>query len=115
MVSQKTISVKGKEFDLIYKKGKSFSGRFFSLRILPQEDKEEETRFGIVISLKISKKAVIRNKKKRQLREIIRLNKDKIRSGYLCLVLTKKEIIDAKYDELEKEFIFLIKKAGLLD
>jgi len=114
MVFQKNKNIRSKrEFDLIYKKGKFFSGRFFSLRVLPQENKKE-TRFAIVIGLKISKKAVLRNRKKRQLREIVRLNYNRIKPGYLFLIVAKRSVLDASYHDLEKEFVFLCKKAEII-
>ena len=41
----------------------------------------EQSRFGFVVSLKVSKKAVVRNKIKRRFAEIIKANKEKIRNG----------------------------------
>ena len=53
---------KKKDFERIYKKGRGFKGDSLFLKIL--ENKEELTRIGIVVSKKVSKKAVQRNKLK---------------------------------------------------
>jgi len=114
MVLQKDNIKLKKEFDLVYRKGKNLSGRFFILRVFFQKDSQEKTRFGVVVSLKVSNKAVVRNRKRRQLKEIIRLSQKRINPGYLCLITAKKEIVDIEYDDLNKEFIYLCKKAGIL-
>lgn len=57
-----------REFERIFATRRSFSGRFvrlaFALSALPY------TRCGIVISTKVSKKAVVRNKLRRRVRSI---------------------------------------------
>ncbi|HRY59966.1 MAG TPA: ribonuclease P protein component [Patescibacteria group bacterium] len=102
-----------KEFDLVYKKGKVFFGTFFALRVLVVKD-AKDFRVGIVVSNKILPKAVERNKKKRQLREIIRLNQGRLISGVWISLVLKKGSEDSNYQELEKEFLLLAKKAGII-
>ncbi len=61
-----------KDFEEIFKKGRSFKESFLVLKILKNNLKV--SRFGFVVSQKVSKKAVVRNKIKRRLREIVGLN-----------------------------------------
>jgi len=49
----------------ITKKGKIFKSPYFLLKIFPP--KNSFSRFGVIISSKISKKAVVRNRLKRQI------------------------------------------------
>jgi len=60
---------KKKDFDSVFKKGKSIKVDFLIFKILKNDLKE--SRFGFVVSKTISKKAVIRNKVKRRLREAV--------------------------------------------
>lgn len=113
MPAYKSIRLK-KEFDLIYRKGKSVHGIFFSLRFLESKNPEEVSRFGIVVGLAISKKAVLRNGLRRKLKEIVRLNHVKIKKGFWVLILPKEEALKASYQELEKEFLSLGGKSGIL-
>ncbi len=113
MISQTSIRSK-REFELVRKKGRSFLGRFFSLCVLSQKEKDGTTRFGIIISLRVSKKAVLRNKKKRQIKEIVGKNREKIKKGYLCVLVAKKSILESSYQELERDLVFLCKKAGII-
>ncbi len=70
-------------------------------------------RFGILISVKVSKKAVVRNKIKRQIREIISLQLDKMKHGYDCVIICLPEIKGKEYAEIEKSLIGQFKRMGV--
>lgn len=72
------------------------------------------SRIGFIVSQKISKKAVIRNKIKRRLREIIRLNLPIIKEGYDFIFFTKKGIENKKFSELKEIIKKLLQKARLI-
>jgi ribonuclease P protein component len=76
-------------------------------------NKEECSRFGVLVGTKISKKAVIRNKIKRQIREIIRKNLKNIKSGYDYIIITQPAIKDKGYREIEESMCGNFKKLGL--
>jgi len=61
---------KKKDFDLIFKKGKSLKTSLLVLKMM--KNGFEYNRFAFIISQKISKKAATRNKIRRRLSEIIR-------------------------------------------
>jgi len=103
---------KQRDFDLVYKKGKVFFGKNIALRFLPAKGLEEGSLYAIVISTKVSKKAVERNLKKRQMREIIRASRDKIKKGFMFLVIFQEGSIGSSYTDLEKEFLYLAGKSG---
>jgi len=68
------------------------------------EGGKEENRFGFVISKKISKKAVDRNRIKRLLSEAVKMNLGKIKSqGNKIVFLTKRTMLDKKMAEVESE------------
>ena len=71
--------------------------------LLMVNKKDEEKKFLSVVSKKISKKAVERNRIRRVLSEIIRLNLDKIRSGVRLGFLVKKVILEWKWEEIKRE------------
>lgn len=70
---------KKKDFEIIFKNSKSIRNNLFILKIM--ENKLGFSRFGFVVSLKVSKKAVLRNKVRRILSEIIKTNQKNLLSG----------------------------------
>ena len=73
-----------------------------------------ESRFTVVVGLKVSKSAVKRNRVKRQYREILRLRMTEVTPGYDVMVLISKSALELTYEEKEKGFVRVLKKAGLL-
>ena len=73
---------------------------FNFLIIKYKKNNTNENRIHIVVSLKVSKKAVVRNKIKRRIREILREIKPHLPTGYDMLIITNKDIIGKKYGEI---------------
>jgi len=65
----------------------------------------KDIKFGFIISKKISKKAVVRNKIKRLVAEEVRKNLDKFESGFRGIFLIKKGIIDEKDNVKDIKFL----------
>jgi ribonuclease P protein component len=59
---------RSRDFDAVYRQGKSVSTRFLVLYWFPREDGGDEPRLGLAVP-KASGSAVVRNRVKRQLRE----------------------------------------------
>lgn len=70
---------KKKDFEYVFKKGKGFKEDFLFVKLVKNNLKI--TRFGFVVGYKVSKKAVLRNKVKRRLRETVKAELPKIRKG----------------------------------
>lgn len=93
---------KRSDFELLRSKGKFFPGSLFGVSFLKEE--EEENRFGFIISKKISKKAVDRNRIKRLLSEAIKNNLSLVKSkGNKVVFLAKKTMLGKKEMEIEEE------------
>jgi len=67
-------------------------------------------KFGFVISKKISKRAVDRNKIKRRLAESIRKNLDSFEEGIRIIFLVKRDILNKNIKEIEEEIKKCLKK-----
>src|SRR3989338_9563174 len=70
---------KTKGVALVHSRGRSFFSPFFIVKFLLRKD--EGKRFTVVVSTKVSKKAVVRNRLKRVVREYIRLHITKLAPG----------------------------------
>lgn len=113
MLSREYKLKKDNDFKKVFEKGKFYHSDFIKIRFLKNDLKV--TRFGIVVSSKISKKAVSRNRIRRRLEEIIRIRLDQIRSGFDIVVLFEPEVIGKNHKQIEQVFVNLIKEAKLTD
>jgi ribonuclease P protein component len=80
---------KKKDFDRAFKAGQSFYGKIIGLKVVVNDLKY--SRFGIIISAKVSKKAVERNRIRRIIREEIKELIQKINSGKDFVFIIKSE------------------------
>jgi ribonuclease P protein component len=90
-----------KLFEEVAKKGKSFSSKYLSLKIAPVS--ENQSRFAFVVSSKVAKKAVDRNKIKRRARNIVQKNLGKIKRQINAIIFFKQGAEKLAFAELEKE------------
>jgi ribonuclease P protein component len=89
-----------KEFDRVFKTGQSFYGKVLGLKAAPNN--LGITRFGIMVSLKVSKKAVVRNKIKRQIRAIISQELSLLKPGKDLVIIVFPLILDKNFEDLAK-------------
>ena len=129
MLQKENRLVKVRDFNLLFKNGRWQNAENFSLKILelekhkkdfpPKENPEEfakQLRVAFVVSAKLSKSAVKRNRLKRQMREVVRLliKNNKIKLGNYLLFVAQEGSIGLKYTEIEKQIMFLLKKSNCL-
>lgn len=101
-----------RDFEKVFKQGKGFRQNFLFLKMM--ENDLSETRFGFIVSKKISNKAVIRNKIRRQLREIVRNQLSQIKKGLDIVLVVLPEIKNKEFQEIEQTVNELFKKARIM-
>ncbi|MCS7151264.1 MAG: ribonuclease P protein component [Endomicrobia bacterium] len=99
-----------KEIDFVLQYGKKVFINGLILYIHKSPIEVKQSRLAVLVSSKVEKKAVKRNKFKRRIREIFRLNKHKILEPLDIVVIGTKSIIYARYKILEEYFLEAIKK-----
>ena len=72
-----------------------------------------ENRVGITVSKKLGH-AVVRNRTRRRIREVYRLNEDRFTSGWDIVVVARTRSVDAEFGKLTHAYLSLAQKAGLL-
>ena len=102
------------DFKRVKEKGTLVQSENFALAIHDRGD-AEDTRFGFVVSTKISKSAVARNGIKRALRSGIVNIIDRVKRGVDVVFLVKPIILKKKKEELLVEVERAMKSAKLLD
>jgi len=90
---------KKKDFERVFKGGRGYQEGFLFLKLL--KNGLTVSRFGFVVSQKISKKATLRNKIKRRIREAVRKALPNIKPGFdgVWVALKGLEIKDFKETE----------------
>lgn len=104
---------KKKDIKRVLKEGETFKEDFLILKMIKNGLKN--SRFAFIISQKISKKAVLRNKIKRRLRELVRLKIKKIKGGWDLIFLGTPGLEEKDFWELEEVINKLFKKANLYE
>jgi ribonuclease P protein component len=106
---KKKINFARVEIDGVMRQSKSFGMGIFNRK------DEDNSRFGFIISTKISKKAVARNRIKRIIAEVVRKNLNKIKKSLDVVFLIKPVAIKTDKIELEKETNEIITKNLQID
>ena len=105
---------KNKDFERVFKNGLSFREDFLILKAVPNSLKNN--RFGFIVSSKVSKKAVIRNKIKRWLRQALLLllkTFNKIQKPVDIIIIVKSGVNIKNFQEVERVINKLFKKIKL--
>ncbi|ANS76420.1 ribonuclease P protein component [Paenibacillus yonginensis] len=100
------------DFGRVYRNGKSFANRQLVV-YWSRRPEVEQFRLGISVSKKIGN-AVVRNRMRRLIKEIVRLNQDKLISQVDIIFIVRKGATEMGYAELEKSVLHAFRKAGLL-
>jgi ribonuclease P protein component len=91
---------KDKEFDRAFKTGQSFYTKLFGIKAVNND--LPAVRLGVLVSTKVSKKAVIRNKLKRQIREIIQKELPNLKVGKDLVIIVFSQILDKNFLEIKE-------------
>ena len=106
-----SVSIKNNyEFRRLYAKGRSAVSP--TLVVYMRRTKRKTNRVGFTVTTKLGK-AVVRNKIRRRLREIYRLNEHRLSAGLDMVVVARGRSVNAAYHTLEKDFLSCCGKLGL--
>lgn len=100
------------EFRRLYQKGASAVGG--GMVIYCRKNRLGHNRLGITVSVKLGH-AVVRNRARRRLREVYRLQKDGLRQGYDLILVARGRTASAPWQDLNETFLRLCRKLDLLE
>lgn len=83
------------------------------LVLYARKNRTQSNRVGITVSKKLGK-AHVRNRVRRRLREVYRLNEAKFQPGWDIVVVARSKAVDAPFDKLTASYLALAAKAGIL-
>ncbi len=107
-----TIFIKeNRVFRTLYGRGRSSARRAMAVYVLKRRN-QTVNRLGITVSVKLGC-AVVRNRARRRLREVYRLNEARLKSGFDIVVVARKAAAEAPFEQLQKEFLSLCRQLAL--
>ena len=83
------------------------------LVLYARKNRSEYNRVGVTVSKKLGH-AVVRNRTRRRLREVYRLNEEKFSPGWDIVVVARSRAVEAPFSALTRSYLNLAKKAGIL-
>jgi ribonuclease P protein component len=102
-----------RDFDWVYQTGTRRRATHLHV-VAIKADVKSVSRFGISISKKVSKRAVCRNRIKRQIRAILRSLLPRVEPGWAVIIIVRASIVDADYQQIQQELEQLLRKAEVL-
>ena len=111
MLAKKNRLNKKKDFENVFKRGKSFKEDFLILKLLQKNS--NQIRFGFIVSQKISKKATLRNKIKRRISELVRQRLGKLEKGMDAILIAVPGMETKDFWEIEEGLEKLFKKSRI--
>ena len=108
------------DYRAVYEQGIRRYSPHLTLVALHYDKKQEQkissqTKVGISIGKKVSKKAVVRNRIKRQIRSAITSNLRIMAPGWRIVIVVRPEAIKCKYEHFLRELEELLKQAKIIN
>ena len=97
---------KNSDFRRLYAKGKSAVTPYLVVYTRPN-------RLGYTVSVKLGH-AVVRNRVRRRLREIYRLNAPRLRQGHDIVIVARSRAVGSEYRKLNAAFLRACESLGLM-
>lgn len=103
---------KNKDFQQVYRKGKSFANRYLVMYIL--ENHMDKNRLGISVSKKVGN-SIVRHRLARLIRESYRLQEDRYRCGIDIVVIARIGAKEKKYKDIDGAMLHLAGLHNIID
>lgn len=101
------------DFARLRRAGLSFHGKYMVVSVLKSALVEGAARVGVITSRRVGG-AVVRNRIRRRVREIIRHERASLVDGVWLVVIARQRAVDASYAELRAEWMALAQRADAL-
>ena len=110
---KRTMTVKENyEFRRIYAKGRSGVSPYLVVYVRP--NRRGRNRLGVTVSTKLGH-AVVRNRVRRQLREMYRLHLPEMKKGYDVSLVGRVKAVHTPYTRMDRQYTRALEALGLLE
>lgn len=114
MISQKHRFHGQKAITRVYRQGQAVRGSQMSLKYL-RSNRVEQFRVAVVVSRKVHKSAVVRNRIRRRIYEVLReIAPQIIQPWDLVFVVYSDEMAETEYSKLQSDLKSMLEKAGVI-
>lgn len=97
----------------LYKNAAAFRSHFFTIKLI-KNPRRKRSRFSVVVSKKVHKSAVGRNRIRRRLYELLRAEYPKLNGVYdIALIVTSGETLAAESEDLRASLRSLLEQADV--
>lgn len=103
---------KSEEFLDVQRRAAKLYTKHFLILVAPA--KSDSSRLGITVTKKIDKRAVARNKIKRRVRAIFRLNRHLLRENFDIIIIARKNATEIDYGDMAREILGALRHKGYL-
>ena len=100
------------EYERVRREGATRQGKLLMLNVAAMEN-SGPSRAGFVTSRRLGG-AVVRNRVRRRLREIVRQHQHELQTGFCFVLIAKNAAATASYRSLEDEWLRLARRASIL-
>lgn len=98
----------------VYRYGTVARGSLFAVKAAPN-DKRRNYRVAVIVSRKVNKSAVARNRMRRRLYEVVRELEDRIQGPYdIAVTVFQDSLLDASHRQLKTQLVKQLKQAGVI-
>ena len=97
------------DFVGLQEKGSKVSAKNLLVIYLPSE--KTASRFGVGVTRKLDTRATVRNRIRRKIREVLRLNRCKLQGSFDILVIARRGIAECSYQDIEKQILDSLRRA----
>lgn len=108
-MNKEIIIKKSETYSEIISKKQAVKNKYFSIYY---DKTDKKNKYGVTVPKKIGK-ANVRNKQKRQIKNIIRTNEKNIQIGFNYVIIIKEASLELSYYDKEKELLDLLKKVRI--
>jgi ribonuclease P protein component len=98
------------DFEAVYRNGRRRSSRHFVVFLLPRETSGTPSRFGTSVKRTLGG-AVVRNRIRRRIREILRLHRQEFLTGWDMVIHPRAGVATAPFAHLAEELVTLTQNA----
>jgi ribonuclease P protein component len=112
MISQKYRFHGHASLKYVFNKGRAARGQWFSVKFV-ENSRRHEPRIAVIVSKKIAKRAVVRNRIRRRIYEIVRPHLAHARAVDVAISVYSAEVATASHDEITTQLLPLLHQTHL--